>query len=1159
MSRFYDGATNGKGKLWYSFAGGNDSVGSDVEKTLFSSYDALGRPLVLQQRFKLNGAWVPQTYQVTRVYNLAGGVTSQIYPSGNSVTYNYDNAGRLADKDAQNLAFTGNLGGVPRTYAKGISYASGGQLKQEQFGTTTPVYNKLFYNSRQQLAEILASTTGSNDSWNRGKILNQYSLQCSGAGCNASDNNGNLRKQEVFIPGNDQVTSYTSWYQQYDYDELNRLKRVHEYTGTPSLDWQQEFNYDRWGNRTLSATGTWVGNQNNPPHLLLNEMQCDTGALASSNRLYAPGDLALAENQRRMRYDAAGNLTNDTYTGAGERAYDAENRMTKAWGGTNQWQYYTYNADGQRTRRKIDSQETWQIYGFEGELLAEYAANAAVDNPQKEYGYRNGQLLITATPSSVHSLSLNGSSAYAQVPNSSSLNIAAAITVEAWVKVNSTGAYQDIITRESYGQSGTGGGYELSVTNLGKPRLDLYQTPTTYTTVIGSTTISTGVWHHVAGVFDGSQMRVYLDGVLDGTLSTSNGPVSGTSSLKIGRTSGGNYFNGLIDEARVSNSAVYSSNFTPQQHLTASGSTKGLWKFDGPTPNDSSGNANNGSLQGGAVYATDVPAGPAYYSGSFNGSSAYVQVPNSSSLNITAAITVEAWIKINSTGAYQDIITRESWGQSGTGGGYELSVTNLGKARLDLYQSPTTYTTVIGSTTISTGVWHHVAGVFDGSQMRVYLNGVLDGTLSTSNAPASGTSSLKIGRTSGGNYFNGLIDEARVSNSAVYSSNFTPLQHITVSGSTKGLWKFDSQSPNDASANGNHGTLQGATYSDDVPGGGGGGGGAAVGPQAQWLLSDHLGTPRMVFDQTGSLANAKRHDYLPFGEELIGLGLRSTTSLGYSGSNDVRQQFTQKERDVETGLDYFGARYFSSTQGRFTGVDPAAIKKRQLINPQDLNRFAYVANNPLAYIDPNGEEKIKVIVRTFIPDKTVSMPHPKGGIRTFEGDNRDIGKSGTYRTQQIITIETDPQKNNGSPIYGKPERDTGVTVEHGWIWNSSKKASGDSLEAAVKRDKNVVSIKVKGDENNPLVMGSPAITYDLMIGIQSEGPKGNVTVTVNGHHDGFPAYEILIVRPETGDNSEKLVYGHDPRTTGQSALSLAPPAEFEAKKKCVQKPGGECQ
>ncbi|HJP93169.1 MAG TPA: hypothetical protein VJ875_14520, partial [Pyrinomonadaceae bacterium] len=257
VSRFYDGATNGKGKLWYSYAGGNESVGSNVEKTLFDSYDALGRPLVLRQLFKLNGTW-SSAYQVSRSYNRAGSVTSQTYPSGHTVTYNYDAAGRLADNGA-NLAFTGNLGdGVLRTYARGTSYISSGAMKQEQFGTTTPVYNKLFYNSRLQLAEILTSTTGGDSSWNRGKIINDYSLQCSGAACNATDNNGNLRKQEVYIPANDQVSSYTSWYQQYDYDALNRLKRVQEYT--PSLAWQQEYDYDQWGNRTINQVNTWGNN-----------------------------------------------------------------------------------------------------------------------------------------------------------------------------------------------------------------------------------------------------------------------------------------------------------------------------------------------------------------------------------------------------------------------------------------------------------------------------------------------------------------------------------------------------------------------------------------------------------------------------------------------------------------------------------------------------------------------------------------------------------------------------------------------------------------------------------------------------------------------------------------------------------------------------------
>src|SRR6202040_1881748 len=52
---------------------------------------------------------------------------------------------------------------------------------------------------------------------------------------------------------------------------------------------------------------------------------------------------------------------------------------------------------GQRVKRSVNGVETWQVYGLGGELLAEYAARAEATSPQKEYGDRNGQLLITAT------------------------------------------------------------------------------------------------------------------------------------------------------------------------------------------------------------------------------------------------------------------------------------------------------------------------------------------------------------------------------------------------------------------------------------------------------------------------------------------------------------------------------------------------------------------------------------------------------------------------------------------------------------------------------------------------------------------------------------------------------------------------------------------
>jgi len=102
-------------------------------------------------------------------------------------------------------------------------------------------------------------------------------------------------------------------------------------------------------------------------------------------------------------------------------------------------------------------------------------------------------------------------------------------------------------------------------------------------------------------------------------------------------------------------------------------------------------------------------------------------------------------------------------------------------------------------------------------------------------------------------------------------------------------------------------------------------------------------------------ADLKPHCYLPFGEELFaGTGGR-TTAQGYTSSDNVRQKFTQKERDNETGLDFFGARYYGSTQGRFTSVDPVTVTPERFYDPQQFNLYAYTRNNPLRFIDPTGK------------------------------------------------------------------------------------------------------------------------------------------------------------------------------------------------------------
>ena len=66
---------------------------------------------------------------------------------------------------------------------------------------------------------------------------------------------------------------------------------------------------------------------------------------------------------------------------------------------------------------------------------------------------------------------------------------------------------------------------------------------------------------------------------------------------------------------------------------------------------------------------------------------------------------------------------------------------------------------------------------------------------------------------------------------------------------------------------------------------------------------------------------------------------------------------TGKERDAESGLDYFGARYYASSMGRFSSPDPSGLSFANMADPQSLNLYAYVQNNPLVFVDPTGLSK----------------------------------------------------------------------------------------------------------------------------------------------------------------------------------------------------------
>lgn len=128
-------------------------------------------------------------------------------------------------------------------------------------------------------------------------------------------------------------------------------------------------------------------------------------------------------------------------------------------------------------------------------------------------------------------------------------------------------------------------------------------------------------------------------------------------------------------------------------------------------------------------------------------------------------------------------------------------------------------------------------------------------------------------------------------------------------------------------------------------------GGTVESAATRYITTDHLGSTRVITDGSRTVVECK--DYLPFGDEIIASSQNGRNGISCYGADLVRQKFTGKERDTESRLDFFGARYFSWGSGRFQSPDaPFADQNPQ--DPQSWNLYVYVRNNPLAYIDPSG-------------------------------------------------------------------------------------------------------------------------------------------------------------------------------------------------------------
>ena len=215
------------------------------------------------------------------------------------------------------------------------------------------------------------------------------------------------------------------------------------------------------------------------------------------------------------------------------------------------------------------------------------------------------------------------------------------------------------------------------------------------------------------------------------------------------------------------------------------------------------------------------------HSASFDGTTAYASVGDAASLNPTAALTIEAWIKPTAFGTNvwdNYIVGKDDWTVSSAG--YCLRCGAGGELSFNFSDGLGGWQEVITSAVIPTGSWTHVAGTFDGTTLTAYVNGVAQGTTTFSGSINPSSYPIYIGGvpyTLGGTrLFNGLIDGVEIWNVALTSTQINAYMLCPPHGAETGLvglWKFEEGTGTaaaDSTANHNNATMMGALWSTDV-------------------------------------------------------------------------------------------------------------------------------------------------------------------------------------------------------------------------------------------------------------------------------------------------------------------------------------------------------
>ena len=359
--------------------------------------------------------------------------------------------------------------------------------------------------------------------------------------------------------------------------------------------------------------------------------------------------------------------------------------------------------------------------------------------------------------------SFNGSDDYVDAGSGSSLDFSGNFTIEYWIK-STDQSWRTIIGKSNnYGNPAGGLGWGSYPRTVNNGIRTYFRDGVGNGVNVDIDNVLDGNWHFIYFSRQGSNITYGSDGKFSTSACTSNN-FQANVPLWIGH--GYQYHNGFLDNIRIFNYAR-----TPAQIAWDynRGKPVGWWKMnegEGTTAYDSSGNGNHGTLTN-MDPPNDWVDGKFEKALDFDGSD-WVNVPYNSLMDkITQGISVSVWVKPTNDTVNQWIVSRDDYSSNRL---WNLMFQNTNKVGFRVWTS-TGNSAAFNNVNLDLGTWQHFLGTWDGSNVRLYKNGILvagptarDGTLLTSSSIGLGIA-RDLGTVEG--YFQGQIDDVRVYNYAL--------------------------------------------------------------------------------------------------------------------------------------------------------------------------------------------------------------------------------------------------------------------------------------------------------------------------------------------------------------------------------------------------------